>query len=207
MNSIRKQKLEEIAEVFIDGDWIEKKDQSNAGILLIQTGNIGIINYRDKSNRRFITEATFKRLNCSEVIPGDILISRLPDPVGRSCIIPNLKLKLITAVDCTIFRPRKYYDKKFLNYLLNSQKCLSQVYRLLTGASRERISRKNLEKIELPIPFKDEQPDLETQRQIADKIDLLFEQARLLENQIQSSLNNLVDLKDSILNQAFQGKL
>ena len=34
-------RLEDICTVFTDGDWIESKDQSESGIRLVQTGNIG----------------------------------------------------------------------------------------------------------------------------------------------------------------------
>ena len=34
-------KLGELCLLFTDGDWIESKDQSDSGIRLIQTGNIG----------------------------------------------------------------------------------------------------------------------------------------------------------------------
>ena len=34
-------KLKDICSLFIDGNWIETKDQSDYGIRLIQTGNIG----------------------------------------------------------------------------------------------------------------------------------------------------------------------
>jgi len=166
--------LSEIAEELSDGDWIEKKDQSLSGILLIQTGNVGVIEYRNKEDRKYITEETFRRLDCKEIFPGDILISRLPDPVGRSCIIPELKSRLITAVDCAIFRPKSQYDSKYLNYLLNSYGSMSQVNKFLTGSSRKRISRRNLEKVNLPIPFKNSQPDFEEQKKVADKIDRLF---------------------------------
>jgi type I restriction enzyme S subunit len=40
-------------------------------------------------------------------LPNDILVSRLPDPVGRACIIPKTGDKMITAVDCTIIRFNK----------------------------------------------------------------------------------------------------
>jgi type I restriction enzyme M protein len=97
--------LGEIVEFMTDGNWIESKDQSESGIRLIQTGNIGIGEYKDRDEKaRFISEDTFQRLNCTEVFPGDILISRLPDPVGRACQVPLLPTKLITAVDCTILR-------------------------------------------------------------------------------------------------------
>ena len=101
--------LGELAELFTDGNWIESKDQSPTGIRLIQTGNIGIGDYIDKKaeRARFISEETFKRLGCTEVFPGDVLVSRLPDPVGRACAIPDLGIRMITAVDCTIIRFRK----------------------------------------------------------------------------------------------------
>ena len=33
--------IEDLCSVFADGDWIESKDQSEDGIRLIQTGNVG----------------------------------------------------------------------------------------------------------------------------------------------------------------------
>lgn len=34
-------KLSSLCSTFVDGDWIESKDQSELGIRLIQTGNVG----------------------------------------------------------------------------------------------------------------------------------------------------------------------
>ena len=97
--------LGSLCDTFVDGDWIESKDQDESGIRLIQTGNIGIGTYLNKVERaRFINEDTFVRLNCTEVFPGDVLISRLPDPLARSCIVPEGLGKTITGVDCTIIR-------------------------------------------------------------------------------------------------------
>src|SRR5437667_12285641 len=47
---------------------------------------------------RFISEEKFEELNCTEVFPGDILISRLPDPVGRACRVPFINSRMITSV-------------------------------------------------------------------------------------------------------------
>jgi len=53
-------KLYEITEVFLDGDWIEKKDQSDSGIRLVQTGNIGNGVFLNKVGKaRFIDDKTF----------------------------------------------------------------------------------------------------------------------------------------------------
>ena len=100
--------LASVCEVFTDGDWIESKDQSDAGVRLIQTGNVGEGVFKDRSEKaRFVSSETFTRLRCTEIVPGDCLISRLPDPVGRACIVPDTGESMITAVDCTIVRFQK----------------------------------------------------------------------------------------------------
>lgn len=143
-----------LTKVFADGNWIESKDQSSEGIRLLQTGNVGIGEYKDKDGRaRYISEDTFKRLGCTEIFPGDILVSRLPDPVGRVCIVPKLDTKMITAVDCTIIRfdETKILPKYFL-FLSKSKSYFEEISRYLTGASRQRISRSNLAKVRIPVP-------------------------------------------------------
>jgi restriction endonuclease S subunit len=160
-------KLNDISNLFIDGDWIESKDQSTSGIRLIQTGNVGFGNYLDKGNKaKFISEETFKRLKCKEVFAGDILISRLPDPVGRACVVPAINERMITAVDCTIVRLNKSICLPI--YFVNITKT-DQYYKLLapflTGSSRSRISRTNLENIAIPVP------SLEVQEEIMAEIE------------------------------------
>ena len=74
-----------------DGDWIESRHQSDDGIRLIQTGNIGNGVFKAKDDKpHYISESTFAELGCTEIFAGDCLVSRLPDPVGRACIIPEL---------------------------------------------------------------------------------------------------------------------
>ena len=114
--------LKEVCDVFGDGDWIESKDQSDGGIRLIQTGNVGVGVFKDRIEKaRWISEDTFKRLRCTEIREGDVLISRLPDPVGRSCLIPALEHKAITAVDCSILR----FDPDKMNSKFFAMQCLT----------------------------------------------------------------------------------
>ena len=88
-----------------DGDWIETKDQSeDGGVRLIQLADVGAGEFLNKS-ARYITEETEVRLNCTRLVPGDILIARLPNPIGRACIFPDIGQPAITAVDVAILRP------------------------------------------------------------------------------------------------------
>lgn len=162
-------RLKKTSVLFTDGNWIESKDQSTNEIRLLQTGNIGKGIFLDKSDRaKYISEETFKRLKCTEVLPGDLIISRLPDPIGRACIVPNSGQKMITAVDCTIYRINpELVSKEYANYFLMSNLYFHQITNNVKGTTRKRISRKNLENIEFPITNKS------TQNNIVEKLNLV----------------------------------
>ncbi len=168
--SWKQEQLIDICEVFNDGDWIESKDQSEDGIRLIQTGNVGLGLFKSREAKaRYISEETYKRLRCTEIKEGDILVSRLPEPVGRSCILPALDKKSITAVDCTIIRVKKsVINSDFLNYYFQSPEYFRQVAKNVTGATRQRISRSALGKIKIPFP------SLDVQQKIVVKLDAIF---------------------------------
>ena len=158
-------RLQDVCTVFSDGDWIESKDQSNKGIRLVQTGNIGEGLYLEKEERaKYVSEEIFESLKCTEIYPGDILISRLPEPVGRACIIPPKKERMITAVDCTICRvDESIVSKEYLCYFMRSNAYYTKLLGSVTGTTRKRISRKNLGNIELEIPPKEEHTDVVSQ--------------------------------------------
>ncbi len=146
-------KLSDIATTSEDGNWIESKDQSPNGIRLVQTGNVGDGRFKDRRDKaRYISEETFKKLRCTEIHPGDILVSRLPDPVGRACVLPETGEKMITAVDCTIIRLNENEClPKWLLYYTISDTYQFEIQKRVTGATRQRISRKNLGLIPIPV--------------------------------------------------------
>ena len=180
-------RLEEICTVFTDGDWIESKDQSDDGIRLVQTGNIGEGIYLEKEARaKYISEETFEKLKCTEIFPGDILVSRLPDPVGRACIIPEKEERMITAVDCTICRPNEsIISKEYLCYFMRSSAYYKRLLGSVTGTTRKRISRKNLGNVELEVPSKERQMD------VVEQLDCLVKVIESRKQELQR-LDNLI---------------
>lgn len=187
-------KLGEISNTFTDGDWIESKDQSYFGIRLIQTGNIGVNKFINKLNsRKWISFETFNNLKCKEIIEGDILISRLPEPAGRSTILPRLDSRAITSVDCTILRLKDDYLNSFVNQFLSTPDYFKRVNNLLAGGTRQRISRSNLYHIDFFIPNKIEQT------QIGNFFKTLDEQINLQEDKHQK----LINLKKAMLEKMF----
>jgi type I restriction enzyme S subunit len=195
--------LAKTCEVFADGDWIESKDQSSDGIRLIQTGNVGIGVFKDRGEKaRHISEATFNRLRCTEIFENDCLISRLPDPVGRSCLLPDTGERMITAVDCTIVRFKSNsVNPAYFSYYSQSSTYLNAVESETTGTTRKRISRSKLGLVQIPIA-----PLAEQQRIVA-RLNNLSAETQRLASLYQRKLAALDALKKSLLHQAFSGTL
>lgn len=156
--------------IFVDGDWIEKKDQDAKGaVRLIQLADVGPGEFRDKSDRHITVEKA-DELHCTFLRKGDILIARLGDPLCKACVFP-LDGLYITAVDVAILRiGSDVVNPKYLIYLLNSPWFKDQVKQYESGTTRKRISRKNLNRIEMIFP------PLPEQERIVARIEELFSQ-------------------------------
>ena len=139
--------------VFSDGDWVESKDQDpNGDVRLIQLADVGVGEFRNRSNR-FLTSTKAKELNCTYLEPLDVLVARMPDPLGRSCLFPSRLGSCVTVVDVAILRPRsEFIDPAWLMWSINSPQCGRQIAALQSGTTRKRISRRNLAKIEVRVP-------------------------------------------------------
>jgi type I restriction enzyme, S subunit len=139
--------------VFVDGDWIESKDQDiNGEVRLIQLADIGDGTFLNKSNR-FLTTKRARELNCTFLEPGDLLIARMPDPIGRACVFPGLKTPCVTVVDVCIVRPNKAIaSTEWLKFMINSLDFRNAINKFITGTTRQRISRGNLNKLRFTLP-------------------------------------------------------
>jgi type I restriction enzyme S subunit len=136
---------------FTDGDWIEAPFITDDGIRLLQTGNIGVGVFKEQGFR-FISEETFEALRCTEVFPGDILICRLAEPVGRACIAPDLGARMITSVDVCILKPRQDIYASYIVHLLSSPQYLGFMEGQCRGGTRDRVSRSFLGSVRIPLP-------------------------------------------------------
>ncbi len=177
---------------FTDGDWIESPFIVNEGIRLIQTGNIGIGNYKEQGFR-FISEETFRDLRCTEVFPEDILICRLADPVGRACLAPEIGVRMIASVDVCILKIDTAYNGSYLVYSLSSDAYLNFLAAICRGGTRDRVSRTMLGQIRVIMPPLPEQQaivrflDRET-----DRIDALISKKEKLIELLQEKRTALI---------------
>jgi type I restriction enzyme, S subunit len=151
--------------LFVDGDWVESKDQDPEGdVRLTQLADVGDGTWLNKSSR-FMTAAKARDLRCTLLKPGDILIARMPDPLGRACLFPGDHMPCVTVVDVCIARPGNGLERRWLVHQLNAPSFRQQLARFINGTTRQRISRTNLGQVLVDVP------PLPEQRRIADILD------------------------------------
>lgn len=181
-----------------DGDWIESKDQDPEGrVRLVQLADIGDGEFRDRSSR-FLTEEAAARLNCTFLRKGDVLIARMPDPLGRACIFPGLARPAVTAVDICIWRGgAESVDPHWLMHTINSSDVRSQLALLAGGTTRQRVSGGNLKRFMLPVP------PLPEQRRIVARIEALFTRTRRASAELERIAPLAKRHREKVLSNAF----
>jgi len=148
--------LKDVCKRVLDGDWIETKDQGGDDYRLLQVSNIGIGSFRETGNYRYISQSTFRRLRCSQVTEGLILVSRMPDPVGRAWYVDHLAEPAVTAVDVAILEPDSAaIDPRYCAFYLNTQRNLEYAAQRASGTTRLRITRRDLETFPILVPSTD----------------------------------------------------
>jgi type I restriction enzyme S subunit len=174
--------------LFCDGDWVESKDQDQNGeVRLVQLADVGVGEWLDKSSR-FLTRDKAAELGCTFLQPGDLLIARMPDPIGRACIFPGSTQPCVTVVDVCILRVAESVDRIWLMHALNSPDFRRSISRFVNGTTRSRISRSKLGSIELHIPPLEEQKRIAAILDKADAIRRKREQAIELADEFLRSL-------------------
>ena len=178
---------------FVDGDWIESSYITDSGIRYYTTGNIGDGKFKEQGNG-YISENTFNELKCKYAFPGDLVLSRLNEPYGRSCIIPETEPKCIVAVDNVILRTNE--DKRYICYITQCDGYHAEVGELARGTAMKRVSRTNLGTIRIPLPAKIEQ------QSIADYLDKTCSKIDEIIAEAKASIDEYKELKQSVIDKA-----
>ncbi|MDB9566108.1 restriction endonuclease subunit S [Providencia rettgeri] len=186
-----------------DGDWVESKDQDpNGSVRLIQLADIGDGYFKNKSER-FMTPEKVRSLNCTYLIPGDVLVARMPEPLGRACIFPDIGKNAVTVVDICLLRTStcSAINNNILVHWLNSPAIRSIIEQNSSGSTRKRITRKKLEQFIIPLP------PLAEQKIIAEKLDTLLAQVDSTKARLEQVLQILKRFRQAVLAAAVSGKL
>lgn len=186
--------------LFIDGDWIESDIIVDEGVRYLTTGNVGV-GVLKKQGQGYISKETFRKLNCLKVIPGDLMISRLNEPIGRACIVDDEEPYYVVAVDNVVLRPNRDCDKRFLMYVMNSNGYTFEANLIARGATMPRISRTQLGNMWVPFPV-----DIEEQYEISSFLDKKCAEIDSIIEDKKTQIETIKKYKNSLIYEYVTGK-
>lgn len=134
------------------GSNLKASDYTESGFRIIQLQNIGDGEFNDDYKIYTSLEKADELLSCN-IYSGDIILSKMGDPVGRACIIPKHLERCVMASDgIRLVVDEKKHSKYFIYSLINSKQIREAIERKSTGSTRKRIGLNDLKEIELILP-------------------------------------------------------
>ncbi len=170
---------------------------------------IKVYNLTNRGRLDFSVSPTFisttvhlRELARSVVLPGDIVMNIVGPPLGKVAIVPCTFPEWNINQAIAIFRPMPSYDRRYLCFSLLSEDVLYWAKRRAKATAGQfnltlEICR------DLPLPL----PPLVEQEQIVSEVERRLSVMTHLEEQVGAGLKRAERLRQSILQQAFSGKL
>lgn len=168
------------------------------GISLVRSMNVHDWEFREEK-LAFIDEEQAEALKGVTLYEDDVLLNITGASVARCCIIPKEFLPARVNQHVSIIRPiKEVLNSKFLNYMLTSKPFKDQLLETgEQGATRQAITKRQIENFEVSYP------SLEKQLEIVSRLDNIKLEIKQLESHYQTKLNNIDELRKSVLDKAF----
>ena len=153
-------------------------------------------------NPKYISREKFIELFPHAIKSLDLLITKMGDPPGDCEIYPENREKAVITADCLKFTIwSDYVSREFYKYCINSTLIKKQLGLITQGVAQKKISLERFKSIKFPFP------SLTEQLQIVEEIESRLSICDSLEATIADNLDRAEALRQSILKQAFEGKL
>ena len=148
---------------------------------------------------KFISEEDYNKINQrSAVNVGDILFAMI-GTIGNPVLVksePNYAIK-----NMALFKVPSNQSSEFLRYFLAAEITLSRMKSEANGTTQKFVGLGYLRKFEIALP------NISTQRRTVEALNAISFETQRLESIYQRKLNALDELKQSLLHQAFSGRL
>ena len=182
------------------GSMLHQSDYVEEGIPVVNPQNI-VDGKIIPLSKTMINQDTFSRLAKYALILGDIVIARRGE-MGRCAIVRKENINWLCGTGSFVIRVNsKKADSNFLNIILSSNSVKQQLKKSSIGATMSNLNQTILS--ELPIRI----PPAEDQQTIVRQLDALRAETQKLEAVYQKKMDDLEELKKSILQKAFAGEL
>lgn len=179
------------------GSNLKTSDYTENGIQIVQLQNIGDGVFLDDS-QVFTSINKADELLCSNIFAGDIILSKMGDPVARACIIPFSKKRMLMCSDgIRLAVNEEKFNKHFVLFSINDYQFRSEAESNGIGSTRKRISLTTLKKMKLLIPQKPEQ----------DQIAFILSSMDSEIDTLTAKLNKLQNIKQGMMQELLTGRI
>jgi type I restriction enzyme S subunit len=192
----------------IDGDrgknYPNKKDFLDEGYcLFMNTKNVRLDGF-EFNTKMFINEAKDKAMGKGKLKRNDVVMTTRGTIGNLGVFNDEVKFDNIRINSgMLIFRPNlKQVTAEYLFEILRSGIIKEQIKKQVTGAAQPQLPIKTLVNFVFPVP-----KSLKAQQTIVKKLDALSTEKKKLESIYQQKIEDLEELKKSILQKAFNGEL
>jgi type I restriction enzyme, S subunit len=181
------------------GSNLKTSDYTKSGVPIIKIQNVERNRFIN-TNIDYISKEKSEELKRHSYKKGQIVITKLGDPLGRACIVPDhVENGVIVADIVRIRNINKIMDKKYLTYLINSPLIANQLATKVKGTTRPRVNLTHIRGLQVPIC------SIEEQQKIVQNLDKYLTNISSID--IHRQTQNIDNLKYSILVKAFKGNL
>ena len=183
------------------GTMIKKSDHKATGVPMLGIENIGRGQFVD-GNKIYVTAEKAEELKAFSLKAGDIIISR-SGTVGEICAVPEraegslLSTNLMrVSLDNTMVR-----SDYFIALFQSKGIVLDQIKELCKGSTRDFLNQTILKQIVFPVP------SMEKQEEIVSIIEARMSVCDSIEQTVDTALQQAEAMRQSILKDAFEGRL
>ncbi|WP_232826276.1 restriction endonuclease subunit S [Cyanothece sp. BG0011] len=179
------------------GSNLKSSDYTSNGIRIIQLQNIGDGEFKNEYELFTSYSKADELLTCN-IYPGDIILSKMGDPVARACIVPNFNKRYLMCSDgIRLAVDNKYFNTYFIYTVINSSIFRNKAENASTGSTRKRIGLTELRHLELPCPL------LEEQKAIAEILTDMDEEIQGLEERLKKTRQ----IKQGMMQELLTGRI
>jgi len=139
------------------GSDLKSEHYTDSGVRVIQLQNIGDGTF-NQEYKIYTSEEKADQLIACNIFPGEIILSKMGDPVARACFIPNGENRYLMGSDgIRLVVNKEKFDSKFVLEYINYSIFRNLAIRHSTGSTRSRIGLTDLRKLPFICPPLSEQ--------------------------------------------------
>jgi type I restriction enzyme, S subunit len=139
------------------GSNLKSEEYTDGGVRIIQLQNIGDGYFKDNYKIYTSEEKADELLSCN-IYPGEIILSKMGDPVARATLIPDSEERYLMASDGIRLKvDTTRFDSTFILNAINSPQFRNSAEAVSVGSTRKRIGLTTLKGLTIYAPSLPEQ--------------------------------------------------